>query len=172
MERQELEKSVLSEHEKDLQDLERLEKEIVNAENRLYESKVDEDKFLEDKDLDILEKENSKVKDVNEFAGLDEIEEEIGRQYMDEDLNAKENPYFGSIVGRYGNRIKNGTFSVDDKSYVLAKNNNMNHLHGGIKGFDSVIWEIENYNSNQVTLSYLSPDGDEGYPGELKVKVK
>ena len=96
----------------------------------------------------------------------------LGYDKASDYLNAKENPYFGSIVGRYGNRIKNGTFSIDDKSYVLAKNNNMNHLHGGIKGFDSVLWEIENYNSNQVTLSYLSPDGDEGYPGELMVKVK
>ena len=96
----------------------------------------------------------------------------LGYDKASDYLDAKENPYFGSIVGRYGNRIKNGTFSIDDKSYVLAKNNNMNHLHGGIKGFDSVLWEIENYNSNQVTLSYVSPDGDEGYPGELMVKVK
>ncbi len=93
LERRELEKSVLSEHEKDLLDLERLENEIVNAEAKLNEAKVDEDKYLETRSLDELEKSVQRVKDPNEFAGMDEVEDEVGRQYVDEDLNSRENPY-------------------------------------------------------------------------------
>ena len=93
LERQEMEKTLLSDHEKDLRELERLEKEIVAAENKMMESRVDEDKFLEDKNLDELEKDNSVQKSDNEFANLDEIEEEVGKQYLDEDVNVKENPY-------------------------------------------------------------------------------
>lgn len=93
LERRELEKSVLSEHEKDLLDLERLESEIINAEAKLNEAKVDEDKYLETRSLDEMEKSIERVKDPNEFAGMDEIEDEVGRQYVDEDLNSKENPY-------------------------------------------------------------------------------
>ena len=88
-----MEKTLLSDHEKDLRELERLEKEIVEAENKMMESRVDEDKFLEDKNLDELEKDNSVQKSDNEFANLDEIEEEVGKQYLDEDVNVKENPY-------------------------------------------------------------------------------
>ena len=93
LERRELEKSVLSEHEKDLLDLERLESEIINAEAKLNEAKVDEDKYLETRSLDEMEKSVQRVKDPNEFAGMDELEEELGRQYVDEDLNSRENPY-------------------------------------------------------------------------------
>ncbi len=93
LERRELEKSVLSEHEKDLLDLERLENEIINAEAKLNEAKVDEDKYLETRSLDELEKSVQRIKDPNEFAGMDEIESEVGQQYLDEDLNSRENPY-------------------------------------------------------------------------------
>jgi hypothetical protein len=93
LERRELEKSVLSEHEKDLLDLERLESEIINAEAKLNEAKVDEDKYLETQSLDELEKSVQRIKDPNEFAGMDEVEEEVGNQYIDEDLNSRENPY-------------------------------------------------------------------------------
>jgi len=93
LERRELEKSVLSEHEKDLLDLERLESEIISAEAKLNEAKVDEDKYLETRSLDEMEKSIQRIKDPNEFAGMDEIEDEVGRQYMDEDLNSRENPY-------------------------------------------------------------------------------
>ena len=84
------------------------------------------------------------------------------------------NPYFGGIIGRYGNRIAKGKFSVDGKNYTLATNDNTNHLHGGLKGFDKVIWESQETaggDSKGLTLSYLSRDMEEGYPGNLQVKV-
>jgi len=82
-------------------------------------------------------------------------------------------PYFGAIVGRYGNRIAKGKFSIGADTYTLALNNNGNHLHGGIKGFDKQVWEVapENDSIPVLTLSYLSKDGEEGYPGNLKVTV-
>jgi len=87
----------------------------------------------------------------------------------------KESPYFGAIVGRYANRIAAGHFTLDGKEYHLAINNGNNHLHGGLKGFDKVIWkatEIRNENNIGLQLSYMSKDMEEGYPGNLNVKVK
>ena len=83
-------------------------------------------------------------------------------------------PYFGAIVGRYANRIAKGKFILDGKTYTLARNNGNNALHGGIKGFDKVIWdatEISDTNHVSLALTYLSKDGEEGYPGNLSVKV-
>lgn len=86
----------------------------------------------------------------------------------------KGNPYFGCIVGRYANRIANAQFSIGDESYQLAANDNQNTLHGGLKGFDKVVWNATEGTSDSsalLTLTYLSPDGEEGYPGNLNVEV-
>lgn len=83
-------------------------------------------------------------------------------------------PYFGAVVGRYGNRISKGKFSLDGKEYKLAINNDPNHLHGGNKGFDKVVWKaskVETDTSASIALHYLSKDGEEGYPGNLKTTV-
>lgn len=82
-------------------------------------------------------------------------------------------PYFGSIIGRYGNRIGAGKFSIGDKNYTLATNNGANHLHGGVVGFDKVIWTAAPVVDSlpSLKLSYLSKDGEEGYPGNLQVTV-
>jgi len=83
----------------------------------------------------------------------------------------KGNPYFGALVGRYANRIGNARFTIDGKQYTLAPNNNGNTLHGGIRGFDKEIWTVEQVNDSSVALSYTSPDGEEGFPGSMTVKV-
>lgn len=79
--------------------------------------------------------------------------------------------YFGATIGRYGNRIAKGKFTIDGKEYSLPTNNGANHLHGGPKGFSRVIWDAKQTADNQLELSYLSKDGEEGYPGNLTVKV-
>jgi aldose 1-epimerase len=84
------------------------------------------------------------------------------------------NPYFGAIIGRYANRIDNGKFTLDGKTYKLAQNNGNNHLHGGPGGFHNVLWQARkftNYNSEALELTYISEDGEEGYPGTLSVKI-
>ncbi len=79
--------------------------------------------------------------------------------------------YLGAIIGRFANRIRDGRFLLNGQSYPLAQNNNGNHLHGGIKGFDKCVWSVRKLSDAKAELSRLSPDGEEGYPGNLKVKV-
>ena len=86
----------------------------------------------------------------------------------------KNSPYLGALIGRYGNRIAKGRFTLNGVEYKLAVNNGENHLHGGIKGFDKVVWtghEMKTKAGPAVVLTYLSKDGEEGYPGNLNVKV-
>ena len=86
-----------------------------------------------------------------------------------------EHPYFGAVVGRYANRIGKARFVLEGVEYKLAANNNENHLHGGLKGFDKVVWKLEDLKteagSAMVKLSYVSEDGEEGYPGNLACSV-
>ncbi|UCC22332.1 MAG: galactose mutarotase [Planctomycetota bacterium] len=86
----------------------------------------------------------------------------------------KENPYFGALIGRCGNRIGKGKFTLNGVEYTLATNNGPNHLHGGIKGFDKVVWDAEQMETDEgpaLKLNYLSKDGEEGYPGNLNCTV-
>lgn len=94
----------------------------------------------------------------------------LGYNTLDEYLN-KPNAYFGSLIGRYGNRIAKGKFSLDGTEYALATNNNENHLHGGVKGYHAVVWDANQKDKQTLELKYLSPDMEEGYPGNLQITV-
>jgi aldose 1-epimerase len=99
----------------------------------------------------------------NVVLGFDNLEQYLG-----------DHPYFGAIIGRYGNRIAKGKFTLDGKTYSLAINNGPNSLHGGLKGFDKVVWHAtpgESKDGATLKLEYPSADGEENYPGKLKVTV-
>lgn len=104
---------------------------------------------------------NSKIDDI--VLGYDSLE-----GYLNDKA------FIGSIVGRYGNRIAKGKFKINGKEYNLNLNDGKNHLHGGIKGFNKFLWDaepVEGISENSVRLTCLSPDGDEGYPGNVKLEV-
>lgn len=79
--------------------------------------------------------------------------------------------FFGPVVGRFANRIAKGQFEIDGVKYNVPVNNNGQSLHGGLKGLDLVVWNVDSVNENSIHLSYLSPDGEEGYPGNLKINI-
>jgi aldose 1-epimerase len=93
-----------------------------------------------------------------------------GHNNIEEYLSSPE-PYFGAVCGRVANRIAKGRFTLDGKEYRLAVNNGCNHLHGGLKGFNAVVWDVVQATGNSLELAYVSPDGEENYPGTLTVKV-
>lgn len=96
----------------------------------------------------------------------------LGFDTLDEYLTP--HPYFGALIGRYGNRIAGGRFDLQGRTYQLARNNGQNHLHGGVRGFDKVIWAARPHVTSgavSLALDYRSPDGEEGYPGNLEVNV-
>ncbi|GGN56564.1 aldose 1-epimerase [Streptomyces albiflavescens] len=99
----------------------------------------------------------------NVSLGFDNIEDYVAKT-----------PYFGALIGRYGNRIAKGQFTLDGKSYQLSVNDGVNSLHGGAKGFDKHVWDVEGFTSGSdvgLVLHYTSVDGEMGYPGTLKAKV-
>lgn len=94
-----------------------------------------------------------------------------GHNSIEEYLKSEE-PYFGAVCGRYGNRIANGKFSLDGVEYnKLAVNNGPNNLHGGIKGFNAQVWDSQQKDNQTVVLTYISNDGEEGFPGQLTTTV-
>ncbi|MGP3910419.1 aldose epimerase family protein [Nonomuraea sp. 10N515B] len=96
----------------------------------------------------------------NVVLGLDSVEDYLTRSR-----------YFGAVVGRYGNRIANGRFTLDGVEYRLPINNGLNSLHGGLEGFDRKVWTIQDRSGDAVTLTLTSPHGDQGYPGTLTAQV-
>ena len=93
-----------------------------------------------------------------------------GHDSIDDYLTSAE-PYFGAVCGRTANRIANGKFELEGETYSLAVNNGPNSLHGGVKGFNAVVWDVKKITDNAIELKYLSVDGEEGYPGNLTVSV-
>jgi aldose 1-epimerase len=94
----------------------------------------------------------------------------LGKSNIDDYLNDQE-PYFGAVCGRTANRIADGRFVLDGEEYQLAVNNGPNSLHGGIKGFNAVVWDAKPLDEQTLELSYFSKDGEEGFPGNLSVTV-
>jgi aldose 1-epimerase len=108
---------------------------------------------------------NGKFADI--VLGFDSLKGYVDSNYV------KNCPYFGALIGRYGNRIGGATFKLEGQTYTLAQNNNGNSLHGGLKGFDKVVWKVVKADVGpkgpRLELNYLSKDGEEGFPGDLKV---
>lgn len=96
----------------------------------------------------------------------------LGHDNIEDYIHYKGERFLGATIGRYGNRIDKGHFELDGKSYQLSINDTPNSLHGGTNGFDRVVWDVEQTNPQELILTYLSKDGEEGYPGNLKVTMK
>lgn len=96
----------------------------------------------------------------------------LGHDHIDKYIHYKGERFLGATIGRYGNRIAEGKFTLDGKTYQLPINDTPNSLHGGFKGFDRVVWDVEQPDGHTLLLHYLSKDGEEGYPGNLDVFMK
>ncbi len=94
----------------------------------------------------------------------------LGYETLDGYLKSNE-IYYGALIGRYGNRLDKGKFSIGENEYTVATNNNENHLHGGIKGFNNVVWDAKQNDAHSLTLKYTSKNREEGYPGNIVVEV-
>ncbi len=108
-------------------------------------------------------------KKIDLVLGLDTMEDYLSPDYL------KAYPYLGAVIGRYGNRIGRGQFTLEGKDYQLASNNGPDHLHGGITGFDKKVWTLKEMGEDPhpwLVLSCLSPDGEEGYPGNLRTEIR
>jgi aldose 1-epimerase len=104
---------------------------------------------------------------VNDIVlGFDKMEDYTSKEYLEN------YPWFGAAVGRHGNRIKNAAFTIDGHQYQLSRNNGNNQLHGGFEGFDKKVWDVVAVGEEAVVFSYSSPDGEEGFPGNVKVTIK
>ena len=95
----------------------------------------------------------------------------LGHNTLKEYIDYEGERFIGCVVGRYANRIANGQFYIDSIRYNIPQNNNGQSLHGGLKGLDQVIWDVDSVTPNKIFLSYTSPDGEEGYPGTLKLTM-
>ena len=93
----------------------------------------------------------------------------LGYADVDTYINNPGERFLGAVVGPYANRIANGTYTIGDETYNFPQNNNGQTLHGGLKGLDMVVWDVDTVTANSIVLSYLRPDGDEGMPGNLKI---
>jgi aldose 1-epimerase len=134
-------------------------------------------------DLYLLTNDNGMQASITTYGGIvtsltaldrNEVFSDVVLGFDDLDDYLAGHPYFGAIIGRYGNRIANGSFTLDDQTYVLARNNNGNHLHGGVAGFDKALWSARPRSrpeGPQLRLTCVSADGEEGYPGRLDVTV-
>lgn len=133
-------------------------------------------------ELRIFELKSSKLKiEILNFGGIirkietpdkNGIFENVVLGYENIEEYYKNPDYIGALVGRTSGRIKNGEFTLNNKKYILAKNDGNNNLHGGNTGFNKVFWEVLNYTENSILLSYTSRDGEEGYPGTVEAEVE
>lgn len=134
-------------------------------------------------DIFTLTNKNGLVAQITNFGGIvtslsvpdrDGKMADVVLGFDDLDGYVNEHPYFGALIGRIGNRVAKGKFTLEGKEYTLAINNGPNHLHGGLKGYDKVVWKaqpIETADGPSLRLMYVSPDGEEGYPGTLTCGV-
>ena len=95
----------------------------------------------------------------------------FGFDNLDDYINTQPETFFGAVVGRYGNRIANGRFQLEADTFQLAQNNGANHLHGGPEGYFSVVWDAKQVSDSKIIFTYLSVDGEEGYPGNLDITM-